>query len=177
MTPLTGIVCSIYTTGQEYYLNIYTKQSQWDKPDKPAENTSSSNSAGPAQVQCSHLLVKHKDSRRPSSWREENITRTEDEALQMVVGTCLPESFATKRFVIFKVLFPSFVQITENTLYRVKRLSRNWPRIIRIVVRLRKEAIWDRSLEAQCNLYSKKPHLIWKLANWANQFEPRRASI
>jgi NIMA-interacting peptidyl-prolyl cis-trans isomerase 1 len=67
--------------GQHYYLNIYTKESQWDVPDKPAEPVSSS---GPEQVQCSHLLVKHKDSRRPSSWREDNITRTKEEALDLV---------------------------------------------------------------------------------------------
>ncbi|XP_018335351.1 putative peptidyl-prolyl cis-trans isomerase dodo [Agrilus planipennis] len=69
------------STGQHYYLNIYTKESQWDVPDKPAEPA---NSAGPEQVQCSHLLVKHKDSRRPSSWREEHITRTKEEALELV---------------------------------------------------------------------------------------------
>ena len=63
---------------------MYTKQSQWDKPDKPAEGMSSV--SGPVQVQCSHLLVKHKDSRRPSSWREEVITRTEDEARAIVSG-------------------------------------------------------------------------------------------
>lgn len=67
--------------GQHYYLNIYTKESQWDVPEKPAEPVSSS---GPEQVQCSHLLVKHKDSRRPSSWREENITRSKEEALDLV---------------------------------------------------------------------------------------------
>lgn len=67
--------------GQHYYLNVYTKESQWDAPDKPAEPVSSS---GPEQVQCSHLLVKHKDSRRPSSWREENITRSKEEALDLV---------------------------------------------------------------------------------------------
>lgn len=71
----------LYILGQHYYLNIYTKESQWDVPDKPAEPVSSS---GPEQVQCSHLLVKHKDSRRPSSWREENITRTKEEALDLV---------------------------------------------------------------------------------------------
>ncbi|XP_019864789.1 peptidyl-prolyl cis-trans isomerase NIMA-interacting 1 [Aethina tumida] len=69
------------STGQHYYLNIYTKESQWDMPDKPAEPVSSS---GPEQVQCSHLLVKHKDSRRPSSWKEENITRSKDDALELV---------------------------------------------------------------------------------------------
>lgn len=67
--------------GQHYYLNVYTKESQWDVPEKPAEPAAST---GPDQVQCSHLLVKHKDSRRPSSWREEHISRTKDEALDLV---------------------------------------------------------------------------------------------
>lgn len=69
------------STGQHYYLNIYTKESQWDTPDKPAEPASS---GGPEQVQCSHLLVKHRNSRRPSSWREENISRTKEEALELL---------------------------------------------------------------------------------------------
>ena len=75
-------LCSF--AGQQYYLNVYTKQSQWEIPDKPADNPGGT--SGPAQVQCSHLLVKHKDSRRPSSWREEIIKRTEDEALHLVIG-------------------------------------------------------------------------------------------
>lgn len=37
-------------------------------------------------VQCSHLLVKHRDSRRPSSWREENITRSKQEAIKILRG-------------------------------------------------------------------------------------------
>ena len=32
------------------------------------------------------MLVKHRDSRRPSSWREENITRTKEEALELLNG-------------------------------------------------------------------------------------------
>jgi len=67
------------STGQSYFLNQYTKQSQWERPTEPAEET-------PAQVRASHLLVKHKDSRRPSSWREENITKTKEEALQILKG-------------------------------------------------------------------------------------------
>ena len=44
----------------------------------------------PAKVRASHLLVKHKDSRRPSSWREENITRTKEDALTILqVGEML----------------------------------------------------------------------------------------
>lgn len=64
-----------------YYLNTYTKESQWDLPTAPAQNNSSS---GLDQVQCAHLLVKHKGSRRPSSWREENIMRTKDEAREIL---------------------------------------------------------------------------------------------
>ncbi|KAG8230074.1 hypothetical protein J437_LFUL009193 [Ladona fulva] len=69
------------STGQNYYLNIYTKESQWDRPEKEAEPVSW---GGPSAVQCRHLLVKHRNSRRPSSWREENITRTQDEAQDLV---------------------------------------------------------------------------------------------
>lgn len=74
-----------FVSGQHYYLNVYTKESQWDVPDKPAEPAASS---GPDQVQCSHLLVKHKDSRRPSSWREEHITRSRDDAFDLVKCKC-----------------------------------------------------------------------------------------
>ncbi|XP_026285393.1 putative peptidyl-prolyl cis-trans isomerase dodo [Frankliniella occidentalis] len=70
------------STGQHYYLNVYTKESQWDTPTSPA----SSSHGGPSKVQCSHLLVKHEGSRRPASWREDNITRTKDEAIEILKG-------------------------------------------------------------------------------------------
>ena len=38
------------------------------------------------QVQASHILVKHKESRRPSSWKQENISRSKDEALEILKG-------------------------------------------------------------------------------------------
>ena len=66
--------------GQTYYLNIYTKESQWDFPTEPAKRSKME------MVQCSHLLVKHRDSRRPSSWREEKITRSKEEALEILKG-------------------------------------------------------------------------------------------
>ncbi|XP_055524135.1 putative peptidyl-prolyl cis-trans isomerase dodo [Wyeomyia smithii] len=69
------------STGMTYYLNTYTKESQWDLPTTPA-----SPEQGAAEVQCAHLLVKHKDSRRPSSWREENITRSKGDALRLLEG-------------------------------------------------------------------------------------------
>eukprot|EP00887_Chlorella_sp_A99_P004680 scaffold4.g4680.t1 len=39
---------------------------------------------GPARVRASHLLVKHAGSRRPSSWKEPMVTRSQEEALAMV---------------------------------------------------------------------------------------------
>ena len=38
----------------------------------------------PATVRASHLLVKHRESRRPSSWKEPTVTRAPDEALAMI---------------------------------------------------------------------------------------------
>lgn len=37
-------------------------------------------------VGCSHLLVKHEGSRRPSSWKEKQITRTEEDAVELING-------------------------------------------------------------------------------------------
>ncbi|GAM17612.1 hypothetical protein SAMD00019534_007870 [Acytostelium subglobosum LB1] len=35
-------------------------------------------------VSCRHLLVKHRESRNPKSWREDNITRTKEAAIQQL---------------------------------------------------------------------------------------------
>jgi peptidyl-prolyl cis-trans isomerase NIMA-interacting 1 len=42
--------------------------------------SSSSSSSSPKEVRVLHILKKHKDSRRPSSWRIPNITATKEEA-------------------------------------------------------------------------------------------------
>ncbi len=68
-----------YSVERTYYVNIHTKESQWEMPTSPAKRES-------AKVQASHLLVKHKDSRRPASWRQDNITRTKEEALEILEG-------------------------------------------------------------------------------------------
>jgi NIMA-interacting peptidyl-prolyl cis-trans isomerase 1 len=41
-------------------------------------------SSAPSQVRASHLLVKHAGSRRPSSWKEATVTRSQEEAAAMV---------------------------------------------------------------------------------------------
>ncbi|KAM3968796.1 peptidyl-prolyl cis-trans isomerase NIMA-interacting 1 [Aphomia sociella] len=74
------------STGMTYYLNKHTRKSQWEKPEGPAtiNDEDDDYSGTPEEVRCSHLLVKHVDSRRPSSWREENVTRTKEEALELL---------------------------------------------------------------------------------------------
>lgn len=67
------------STNQVYYLNMYTKESQWERP------TTKANNKDDERIRCSHLLVKHRDSRRPSSWREEKITRTKEEARELLM--------------------------------------------------------------------------------------------
>lgn len=36
------------------------------------------------KIRCAHLLVKHRDSRRPASWREARITRSIEEAHEII---------------------------------------------------------------------------------------------
>ena len=71
-----------------YYFNETQKTSRWEPPPgtdteklklymaehhSSAENHADSNGANPDKIRAAHLLVKHKDSRRPSSWREVRI--------------------------------------------------------------------------------------------------------
>ncbi|KAL7273556.1 peptidyl-prolyl cis-trans isomerase Pin1 [Rhizina undulata] len=90
-----------------YYFNTHTSQSQWEPPKEadqeklkvymaqnysvPALSMSEGASASNAgKIRCSHLLVKHNQSRRPSSWKQGDadkaeITRTKDEAMEMIL--------------------------------------------------------------------------------------------
>ncbi|OAL24702.1 hypothetical protein AYO22_05491 [Fonsecaea multimorphosa] len=84
-----------------YYFNQKTHESRWEPPENAdtdklkiymAQHHSSSanaridGAASEGKIRAAHLLVKHKDSRRPSSWRETNITRSKEEAIQMLKG-------------------------------------------------------------------------------------------
>ncbi|KAH3680602.1 hypothetical protein WICPIJ_008222 [Wickerhamomyces pijperi] len=70
---------------RNYYFNESTKESVWDPP---AGTDLEKLAAFEAQnkVQASHLLIKHKDVRRPSSWKEDQITRTKEEAVEILRG-------------------------------------------------------------------------------------------
>lgn len=82
-----------------YYFNFSDKSSRWEPP--PGTDTeklktymakyhsvamTSEGSSQPGKIRAAHLLVKHKDSRRPSSWREAEITRTKDEAREIITA-------------------------------------------------------------------------------------------
>ncbi|KAF7337560.1 Peptidyl-prolyl cis-trans isomerase [Mycena sanguinolenta] len=78
--------------GVPYYLNTETKQSSWERPPELSEEQAEAMIAAAeaskrsGQVRASHLLVKHSGSRRPSSWKESNITRSKDEAISILKG-------------------------------------------------------------------------------------------
>lgn len=115
-----------------YFYNSATSTSTWDSPPGLSEEQISkipgyaeyfggkgATGSRPAQVRASHLLVKHRDSRRPASWKEvcdyifkhrrqsrtdisvlkDPITRTKEEAIEILHGyrakiNNSPEEFA-----------------------------------------------------------------------------------
>lgn len=75
-------IIPFYFAGRVYYFNHITNASQWERPTGNSKN----GQGEPTKVRCSHLLVKHTQSRRPSSWREDKITRSKEEALELING-------------------------------------------------------------------------------------------
>ncbi|KAK2624816.1 hypothetical protein QTJ16_006009 [Diplocarpon rosae] len=88
-----------------YYFNEFEKQSRWEPPPGTdteklksymaehhsapqitAESTLNGHVNPPGKIRAGHLLVKHKDSRRPSSWREAEIKRSKDDAMSIILG-------------------------------------------------------------------------------------------
>jgi NIMA-interacting peptidyl-prolyl cis-trans isomerase 1 len=87
------------TKNLPYYFHFQTKDSRWEPPagtdpEKLKQYMAahhSSKGVAPASVansgdkiRCAHLLVKHRDSRRPASWREPKITRSKEEARVLI---------------------------------------------------------------------------------------------
>ncbi|KAI8870895.1 dodo-like protein [Ramicandelaber brevisporus] len=68
--------------GIPYYFNRNTNESRWEPPAGSAGIKPSSPQSD--KVRASHLLIKHAEVRRPSSWRQETITRSKTEALNIL---------------------------------------------------------------------------------------------
>jgi len=83
-----------------YYFNSKSHESRWEPPEDAdteklkiymaqhhsASSTRVDGSAGDGKIRAAHLLVKHNGSRRPSSWKEQNITRSKEEAMKILQG-------------------------------------------------------------------------------------------
>ncbi|KAI2470375.1 rotamase-domain-containing protein [Annulohypoxylon bovei var. microspora] len=81
-----------------YYFNANDKVSRWEPPvgtdteklkkymaTHHSATTQISSAGKPeGKIRAAHLLVKHRDSRRPASWRESEITRTKEEAMAII---------------------------------------------------------------------------------------------
>ncbi|KAF8844116.1 rotamase-domain-containing protein [Paxillus ammoniavirescens] len=73
-----------------YFFNVETKQSTWEPPSELTDEQVKTLPGAkeywgkPNQIRASHLLVKHKESRRPSSWKEDRITRTKEQAMAIL---------------------------------------------------------------------------------------------
>lgn len=86
-----------------YFFNEETSSSSWEPPAELSKEQvaqlpgaarylsgggggAPAPTASPGQVRASHLLVKHRDSRNPSSWKEKSITRSKEEAIEILRG-------------------------------------------------------------------------------------------
>lgn len=91
MNPHTGLpdnwtIRISKTHNHEYFLNTDNSTSQWTPPegtDTTKLNTYLSNNLHqPEKVRVRHLLVKHKNSRKPASWKDPIITRSKEDAIE-----------------------------------------------------------------------------------------------
>ncbi|KAN0130058.1 rotamase domain containing protein [Lactarius tabidus] len=73
-----------------YFYNSQTGDSVWKAPDELTEDQVKALPGAelllPGKVRASHVLVKHSGSRRPSSWKEPQITRSKEEAIAILEG-------------------------------------------------------------------------------------------
>jgi len=67
------------SSGRAYYMNKYTQKTQWDRPMVAAKRPER-----PETAHCLHLLVKHRHVRRPVALDGQRISRTREEAYELI---------------------------------------------------------------------------------------------
>ncbi|TMW63646.1 hypothetical protein Poli38472_002587 [Pythium oligandrum] len=85
--------------GKTYFLHLKTGEKTWKlshvhakerefrhKKAKSSSAHKDKKPSGPDTVHALHILIKHAGSRRPSSWRQENITRSKSVAIAKMEG-------------------------------------------------------------------------------------------
>lgn len=65
--------------GKTYYINNVTGETTWTMPTEAATGSTD-------QVQVLHILKKHSGSRRPASWRNNNITQSKETSIQQITA-------------------------------------------------------------------------------------------
>jgi len=85
--PANAPVSAVTATAEQASAGV-SESSKRKQPEGANEASSrpekkSKSSDGPEQIRVRHILIKHRNSRRPSSWKQEVITRTEEEALAL----------------------------------------------------------------------------------------------
>jgi NIMA-interacting peptidyl-prolyl cis-trans isomerase 1 len=74
------------THNREYFFHEATKESQWEPPAGTDLEQLDKYKNQPKKVRASHLLIKHNGSRRPASWKSDKITRSREEAIEILQG-------------------------------------------------------------------------------------------
>ena len=100
------VIYKYFDIGQSYYVNQFTKESQWEKPTKPAEPGSDDD-----KVQASHLLVKHKDDNRYDS---EYIVTHDNQKYKAINTKYLKDIIENKNVVKSEVLCIDEIQFYED---------------------------------------------------------------
>lgn len=157
--------------GIPYYFNPSTKQSSWDAPSELSEDQIKSlpgsqhltgSSSGDAEtITASHLLVKHKDSRRPSSWKEVCMHLPHRKRHMLTL-------YSPRR--ILHALRKRLLTFSENikpSLAPRARRSKNWRVFIPIARRIPRRGISDPSRRVRCRSRLKTPRLPCRLGSSA----------
>lgn len=150
--------------GIPYYFNAATKQSSWDAPSELSDDQikslpgsqylSGGSSGGAGTITASHLLVKHKDSRRPSSWKEVCIHLPSEKGPMLTLCTPRRTLHALRKRLL------TFSGDIRPRLATRGRSSKNWRVFIPIVRRIPRREISGLSRRVRCRSRLKTLHLV-----------------